>query len=50
MERFDLARSSPLLAGEAVHALFLGEDSEEAELGAVIVASGFLSWIPDDKR
>jgi hypothetical protein len=50
MERFEGARSNLLLAGEAVHALFLREDSEEAELGALIVAAGSLVWIAPRKR
>ncbi len=45
MERLELALSNPLLAGEAVHALFLGRSDEEAELGALIVAAGFSAWL-----
>lgn len=45
MERFEEALSNPLLAGEAVHALFLKREDEEAELGAVIVAAGLTSWL-----
>jgi hypothetical protein len=49
MEQFEEARSNLLLAGEAVHALYRREDSEEAELGAMIVAAGVLAWIAPTK-
>jgi hypothetical protein len=49
VERFEEARSNTLLAGEAVHALFRGEDTEEAELGAMIMAAGALAWIQPPK-
>jgi hypothetical protein len=36
-------------AAEAIHALCRGEDTEDAELGAVIVAAGALAWIVPPK-
>jgi hypothetical protein len=44
MERVGLARSNVLLAAEGIHALARGEDSEDAELGAVLVAEFLLSF------
>lgn len=49
MEQFEEARSNLLLAGEAVHALYRGEDTDEALVGAMIVAAGALAWIQPRK-
>ena len=49
MERFEEARSSRLLAGEAVQALFQGEESDDALVGAMILAAGALAWVGPEK-
>lgn len=45
MGRFEAAISNPLLAGEAVHALFRGGDPEDEMVGAMIMACGSLVWL-----
>jgi hypothetical protein len=50
MGRFEQACSSLPLAGDAVHALFRGEESEDAELGAMILAAGALVWFAPAKK
>lgn len=49
MGQFELARSNLLLAGEAVEALFRGEESDDAAVGAMILAAGALAWIAPSK-
>jgi hypothetical protein len=40
------AHSNLLEATDAVHALFRGEDSEDARVGALLLAEVILAWTP----